>query len=168
MGELLNRYGAEAMYLTVHFAADQDSMFWSGNLYSLLIEYNADGVETWPKEIVRYLMTCTRPWCAKKIITAYYGSRGQDRGDIVDRREYIAALLLLALPLIEFWADTSFTGVLDVPRMLRRIVDPVTAARRGTMPVKNMRGVLVSHMPAEVADFVVRWASREFNLLAQE
>src|SRR5262249_28916595 len=75
MGELLNRYGAEAMYLTVHFAADQDSMFWSGNLYSLLIEYNADGVETWPKEIVRYLMTCTRPWCAKKIITAYYGSR---------------------------------------------------------------------------------------------
>ena len=98
---------------------------------------------------------------------AYYGARGHDRADIVNRGEYIAAILLLALPLIEFWAETSFALVLNAPHMLSDIVEPIMETRRRVPSAQSIRNVLVSQaVPGEAADFVVRWANREFDLLA--
>lgn len=167
IGVLLDRYGAKAMYLSVCFAAGEGDMFRSENLYSMLVEYEDDSVKAWPEKIVRYLVTCRRPWCSRNVVMAYYGARGHDRADIVNRGEYIAAILLLALPLIEFWAETSFALVLNAPHMLSDIVEPIMETRRGVPSAQSIRNVLESQaVPGEAADFVVRWANREFDLLA--
>ena len=168
ISELLDRHGAPGVYLTVSFHDSPPGWHESPSIYKKLFRRDAHA-EAHAVEIVRFLTSAARPWIHENAIARRIGVVEHDHGDVVNRGNYFAAALLLTLPLIEFVFAKDAAWAEFVPDMVSPVAMVCAAARLGEVPAQRVRDELVPRaVPAAVADFVVRWANKEFSLLAED
>jgi hypothetical protein len=164
VGELLGRHGARALYLTVHLATGTGAVERLVSVYSVLAGDSGKLAEM-ATELVRWLTSCAPPWVHSTAITT--DLERTFVSEVVPHGEQFAALLLLTLPLIECSIGMTGHGPSFAAGMLGGPAVTCEAARMGWVAAERIRdGLAEKAVPPEVADFVVRWANREFSLVA--
>lgn len=169
VAELVERHGVRALYLSVQLAVIAGGLQWAESIYSQIAGRRTGRVETLATDIAGWLPSCAQPWIQNPAILDPYKIPGGDHnsGDSVNRGTFFAALLLMRLPVIEYLTEKTIAFSVGSDHVLGDVVQACALARASLVPTQQIRDMLVPRaVPASVADFVVRWASNEFSLMA--
>lgn len=169
---LIDVHGVSALYLMVGVTTDGKMISSRESIYSGVRRREIMHTDELAAEIVGCLTSRTPPWIhgTEMLANSKNPDYGHDSGEAVNRGDYFAAALLLKLPLIEH------RGFTLSPRHADPILDDIaekckdarfmTSSRDGPSPQEIRDALVPRAVPEVVTDFVVRWANREFSLLA--